>query len=238
MHTWTNMAAPDDPYRTGQQLYRRPCPMLAAFTVAPPADASHPTPAAIGIVYLPLHRTQMLAITEETLTFGFRAAGATCAAETPLLAAVADVDLLQARRHAAVLAGHRLPADLHLLRKHTAATATRGLAAVEGVWAERHTHRRGTATMIDSAEDLPAPGDLVERKPIRGHRSCRRLFAATADGHGVDRRPDGGTCSGHRPGLRPAPAAVPMARNGGHPPHDARERMGLLPPPHLNRLNC
>ena len=112
MHTWTNMAAPDDPYRTGQQLYRRPCPMLAAFTVAPPADASHPAPAAIGIVYLPLHRTQMLAIPEETLTFGFRAAGATRAAETPLLAAVADVDLLQARRHAAVLAGHRLPADL------------------------------------------------------------------------------------------------------------------------------
>jgi hypothetical protein len=95
------------------------------------------------------------------LTFGFRAASATGAAETPLLAAVADVDLLQARRHAAVLAGHSLPADLYLLRKHTAAaTATRGLAAVEEVWAERHTHRRGTATMIDSAEDLPAPGDL------------------------------------------------------------------------------
>jgi hypothetical protein len=136
--------------------------MLAAFTVAPPADASHPTPAATGIVYLPLHRTHTLAITEETLTFGFRAASATCAAETPLLAVVADVDLLQARRHAAVLAGHSLPADLHLLRKHTAATATRGLAAVEEGWAERHTHRRGTATMIDSAEDLPAPGDLVD----------------------------------------------------------------------------
>lgn len=162
MRTWTNMAAPDDPYRTGQQLYRRPCPMLAAFTVAPTADASHPTPAATGIVYLPLHRTHTLAITEETLTFGFRAASATCAAETPLLAAVADVDLLQARRHAAVLAGHSLPADLHLLRKHTAGTATRGLAAVEEIWAERHTHRRGTATMIDSAEDLSTPGDLVD----------------------------------------------------------------------------
>ena len=162
MHTWTNMAAPDDPYRTGQLLYRRPCPMLAAFTVARPADASHPAPAAIGIVYLPLHRTQMLAITEETLTFGFRAASATCAAETPLLAAVADVDLLQARRHAAVLAGHRLPADLHVLRKHMAGMAMRGLAAVAQDWADRHTHRRSTATMIDSAEDLPAPGGLAE----------------------------------------------------------------------------
>ena len=134
------MAAPDDPYRTGQQLYRRPCPMLAAFTVAPTADASnlvargnrHRVPAAApdphaghngGDVDLWVPRSQRHLRGRNTA-----------------LAAVADVDLMQARRHAAVLAGHSLPADLHLLRKHTV-DGTRGLAAVEEIWAERHTHR-------------------------------------------------------------------------------------------------
>ena len=35
MHVYTNMAWPDDPYRTGQQLYRRPAPRLAAFATWP-----------------------------------------------------------------------------------------------------------------------------------------------------------------------------------------------------------
>jgi hypothetical protein len=47
LHTWTNLARPGDPYGTGQQLYRRPCPKLAAFTVAP-AAIGRPVPAATG----------------------------------------------------------------------------------------------------------------------------------------------------------------------------------------------
>jgi hypothetical protein len=30
MRTWTNLPWPDDPYRTGQQLYRKPDSRLAA----------------------------------------------------------------------------------------------------------------------------------------------------------------------------------------------------------------
>jgi len=44
MLTWTNMTRPEDPYRTGQQLYRRPSPQLAAFTVTTPAGHGHSLP--------------------------------------------------------------------------------------------------------------------------------------------------------------------------------------------------
>jgi hypothetical protein len=65
-----------------------------------------------AIVYLPLHRSQAMSVTEQTLTFGFRAATTNHPADLPALAAVAGLDLMQARRHAAVLARHLLAADL------------------------------------------------------------------------------------------------------------------------------
>ena len=53
MEIYTNMAWPDDPYRTGQQLYPRPAPRLAAFTLeSSPARGSLMTTSA-AIVYLP-----------------------------------------------------------------------------------------------------------------------------------------------------------------------------------------
>ena len=57
MQIYTNMAWPDDPYRTGQQLYPRPAPRLAAFTVESSRARGSPTITSAAIVYLPLHRT-------------------------------------------------------------------------------------------------------------------------------------------------------------------------------------
>ena len=74
MQTWTNLAWPDDPYRTGQQLYRRPAPRLAAFTTWPAVTSGPAVPATTAVVYLPLHRTRPVTVTAQTLTFGFRAA--------------------------------------------------------------------------------------------------------------------------------------------------------------------
>lgn len=66
-------------------------------------------PAAVAVAYLPLHRTRAITVTEATLTFGFRAASTVDAENVRELAELADLDLMQARRHAAVLAGHYLP---------------------------------------------------------------------------------------------------------------------------------
>ena len=105
-------------------------------------------------MYLPLHRTKMMSVTEQTLTFGFRAASAGDSAGLPAVAAVADLDLMAARRHAAILAGYQLGHDLAALRQAPDAAGLRGLAAVEREWAGRGP-AAGRAAMFDCALDLP-----------------------------------------------------------------------------------
>ena len=53
------------------------------------------------------------------------------------MAAVADLDLMQARRHAAILTGYHLPNDLAALQQANGAAGLRGLAAVASDWASR-----------------------------------------------------------------------------------------------------
>jgi hypothetical protein len=154
MRTWTNLAWPDDPYRTGQQLYRRAGGRLAAFTTWPAVDAGRAVPATAAIVYLPLHRTRAVTVTGQTLTFGFRAASAGNPVEVSAVAAVADLDLMQARRHAAVLTGCHLGRDLAALLAADGVTGCRGLAAVAGEWDDR-SPAPGRAALFDCDLDLP-----------------------------------------------------------------------------------
>jgi hypothetical protein len=155
MLTWTNMTRPGDAYRTGQQLYRRPPGLLAAFAAGGALRGGRRRrPACCVLVYLPLHRTRPVAVTADTLAFGFRAAGITRVNEASALAAVADLDLMQARRHATTLAGHAPREDLTALQAD-AAGPVRGLSAARQAWAGRHKPVRGMALMIDTARDLP-----------------------------------------------------------------------------------
>lgn len=157
MQTWTNLPWPDDPYRTGQQLYRRPAGRLAAFTTWPAVAGGQAVPLTTAIVYLPLHRSKPVAVTGQTLAFGFRAISAGDPAELPAVAAVADLDLMQARRHAAVLAGYHLSQDLAALRPADGTTTRRGLAAVADDWADRR-EAAGRAALVDCDLDLPGAG--------------------------------------------------------------------------------
>jgi hypothetical protein len=161
MRTFTNLAWPDDPYRASQQLYRRPPPVLAAFTVMTVSRDGAAVPAAVAMVYLPLHRTRVTEVTEGTVSFGFRAAAAEdsdCLAE---LVALADLDLMQARRHALILAGHDLAAGLRGLRQAAPGLVTRGLAGVEAGWADRSARRCGEAVLSDISADLGGGHDMT-----------------------------------------------------------------------------
>jgi hypothetical protein len=163
MRTYTNTAWPGDPYRTGQQLYRRPAPRLAAFAAGPPAPASRLAPNSAAMVYLPLHRTRALAITEQTAVFGFHAASISGEAEAIALAQAADLDLMQARRHAAVLAGHLLTGDLDALRRLAGDAVLRGSTAVEQ---DHRAHRGapvpGKAMIFDYLIDVPGAASLEQ----------------------------------------------------------------------------
>jgi hypothetical protein len=168
MRAWTNMTWPDDPYRTGQQLHRRPAPRLAAFTSWPRlVRGDRLAPAAAAIVYLPLRRTGVVTVTGQTLAFGFRAAAVDDDADRAEVAAVADLDLMQARRHAAVLAGYLLADDLAALRRADGTTAWRGLAAVAGDWALRGP-AAGRAALLDCGLDLPGSPPLAQARQQSG----------------------------------------------------------------------
>lgn len=158
MYSYTNLAWSDDPYRASQQLYRRPGPMLAAFAVLPASPAEVRAPAAVAVAYLPLHRSHAVTVTEDTLAFGFCAAGTATDDGVPALASAADLDLLQARRHARFLAGYAFADSLRALHDAVPVPAARGLAAVEADWGRRQARTRGKATMIDVGD---GGGDLA-----------------------------------------------------------------------------
>jgi hypothetical protein len=163
MRTYTNLAWPEDPYRTGQQLYRRPPPRLAAVTMNRAGDGSRRLAClSVAIVYLPLHRTKTLTVTGQTVAFGFHAASIAGTAEAPGLARLAGLDLLQARRHAAVLTGHMLGDDLTALRNLAGDLVPRGIVALEREWADRHDPASGKAAMLDCGLDLPGGAPLAE----------------------------------------------------------------------------
>ena len=174
MRTYTNMAWPDDPYRTGPQLYPRPGPRLASFATGPPPAHRAQAARSAAIVYLPLHRTRPLAVTGPTLTFGFRAASITGQAEADDLAALADLDLIQARRHAAILTGCMLSRTLADLQRR-AGTTLRGLSAVQQEWAGRHALARGRAAMFDCPFDLPGQPFLED--------ACQRACLTAGPGY-------------------------------------------------------
>jgi hypothetical protein len=162
MRTYTNLAWPEDPYRTGQQLYRRPPPRLAAVTMSRAGGGSRVACQSVAIVYLPLHRTKTLTVSGQTVAFGFHAASATGTSEAPALARQAGLDLLQARRHAAVLTGHMLGEDLTALRNLAGDLVPRGIAALEGEWADRRDPASGKAAMLDCGLDLPGGASLPD----------------------------------------------------------------------------
>jgi hypothetical protein len=171
MRIYTNLAWPEDPYRTGQQLYRRPPLRLAAVTIGRAGGGSRVACHSVAIVYLPLHRTKTLTITGHTVAFGFHAAAT--ASEAPALARLVGLDLLQARRHAAVLTGHMLGEDLTALRNLAGDLVPRGIVALEREWADRHSPAHGKAAMLDCGLDLPGGASLAE--------ACRqaRIIAST-----------------------------------------------------------
>jgi len=180
MRVFTNLAWPDDPYRASQQLYARPSPMLAAFAVMPPGRVAFAAPAAVAVAYLPLHRTRVLTVTEDTLAFGFRAASTADADGIPGLAEAADLDLMQARRHARFLAGSALPPDLQMLREAAPGLAARGLAAVEASWADRQTHPRGRSAAV-AATCASMNGSSTARGIAGDPGIAEQLAAAAAE---------------------------------------------------------
>ncbi|MEX5636404.1 hypothetical protein [Parafrankia sp. FMc2] len=154
MREATNLGWADTPFGAERRPFAERTPLLAAFTVLSHAA----TPGAMGAVYLRLPRGHTLTVTEATLRFGFHAVAAEEPAEGPTVAARLDALLVQARRRAAILAGHRFADDL--ARLAAASESTRGITALAAAW-PGPTTQPGLARLHDTAHG-PTPAALHE----------------------------------------------------------------------------
>ncbi len=209
MREATNLGWAETPFGAARRPFAERTPRLAAFSVV---FTDRFSPAVAGAVYLRLPRGRLLAVLDTTLRFGFHAVAAQETADVPAVVATVDGLLVQARRQAAVLAGHRFAGELSLLTAAAGGRPTRGITAVAAAWGEEENPERGLSLLHDTAEwagpatlaDLCAhhhlhgldrsPGDhtteaassLAVPDPLRqvvGHALAIALIAARNTGH-------------------------------------------------------
>jgi hypothetical protein len=158
MHEATNLSWTDTPFGGARRPFADRTPLLAAFSI----NATDHSPTGAAAVYLPLPHTRALTVTDSTVRFGFHALAAEEPSEAAAVAAAVDALLVQARRQAAILAGHRLGDQLAAL---TAASAdagqpTRGITAVRAAW-HSQPWERGLARLHDIGPQ-PGPAALAD----------------------------------------------------------------------------
>ncbi|MCM3883098.1 hypothetical protein [Frankia sp. R82] len=156
MRKASNLNWADTPFGGARRPFADRTSLLAAFSVT----ATDSSPAAAAAVYLPLPRARSLTVTDTTVRFGFHALAAEEPAETPAVVASVDALLVQARRQAAILAGHRLGDQLAALTAVGTGQATRGIAAVRDAW-HGQPLERGVARLHDTSSQ-PGPATLAD----------------------------------------------------------------------------
>ncbi|MFI7553535.1 hypothetical protein ACIBQ2_27785 [Micromonospora sediminimaris] len=162
MREYTNLQWPEAPFGADQRPFGRQRDMLAAFALAwANLPGEGPLPVAAATVYLGVRRHgSAYEVGEESLSIGFRADVVEDRTEIPALLRLTDRALTRARRHAAILAGHRLGDDLSRMAT-LSAVPLRGAAGVLAAWVNRAAKQRGMALMVDtSVEASDAGADL------------------------------------------------------------------------------
>jgi hypothetical protein len=184
---FTNLAWPEVPFGADQRPFGAASDMLAAATVewAPQRDGE-PVPVAVTTVYLRARRHGSVhEVDDDSLAVGFRATVAERPGDLPALVGVLDRALTRARRHAIILAGHRLDADLSRLQE-LSEVPLRGADGVIRAWAQRDTRERGVALMIDTAVEAHPVADALGftlaalPAPIPNTPSCAGALAREA----------------------------------------------------------
>lgn len=159
MRDYTNLQWPEAPFGADQRPFGHRSDMLTAFAMdwTTRVDAG-PLPVAAATVYLRVRRYGIAyQVGEDSLCLGFRATVIDDSADIPALLGTLDRALTRARRHAAILAGHRLGDDLTRMAE-LSAVPLRGAAGVLAAWANRAVKERGLALMLDTANEARATG--------------------------------------------------------------------------------
>jgi hypothetical protein len=184
---YTNLQWPEAPFGVDHRPGRLPSDMLAAFALGWTTPFAAAVPVAAATVYLRIRRLgTAYHVTENSMAFGFRIAVIESLAELSDLIRLFDRGLTRSRRHAAILAGHRLGDDLTRL----AALSTvplRGVAGVSAGWTYRSVKDRGIALMVDTSVEGNNSGAELDTlleppvaAPVPHTRACGAELARTA----------------------------------------------------------
>lgn len=163
MREVTNLQWPEAPFGAERRPFGKHTDMLAAFAVewADRPDAE-PLPVGAATVYLRVRKhSSALDIGPDTLPIGFRAAVIDNAADVPDLLALVDRALTRARRHAVIVAGHRLDSDLNRMTA-LSSVPMRGAAGILAAWADRNNQERGVAVMVDTDAEARTVGAALD----------------------------------------------------------------------------
>lgn len=171
MREMTNLGWPDTPYGADKRPVAKAVHLVTGMAMQWAADGQDAVPVSAAAAFLPIHRTRLAAVHADTLHFGFRIAVAGHGRDDSAgMLRFVDRILVQGRRHAAALAWHSYADDLHSMRT-LARERLPGVMSVGEAWMDRTRRERGTAPLVDTAEDL---GD------------CAGPIADAAHRHGID----------------------------------------------------
>ncbi|MFC7280168.1 hypothetical protein ACFQS1_39945 [Paractinoplanes rhizophilus] len=159
MREYTNLQWPETPFGAEQRPFGRQWDMLTACTLEWTTETDGGMlPVASSFVYLRVrkHGTAQ-AVSEDTLSIGFRAIVIDDPAHVRDLLTVTERELSGARRLGVILAGHALSRDLTRMTA-LSATPLRGAIEVEAAWTRRDVKQRGAAVMVDTAVEAAETG--------------------------------------------------------------------------------
>jgi hypothetical protein len=147
MREATNLGWTDTPFGAARRPFADRTPLLVAFSIY--ATATSPAAAA---VYLRLPRGRTLQVSDTSLRFGFHGIAAEGPDEDAAVTTLIDALLVQARRQAAIVAGHCFTDELASLTASGGGQATRGISAVSREWKDGGPGR-GLARLHDTANE-------------------------------------------------------------------------------------
>lgn len=177
MRDFTNLAWPETPFGANQRPYGRRAHMLAAVDVIWGHESGRPIPRCASVVYLRVQPTCTLSVTPVVLPIGFRATVLETTTDLDELLEVFDRALVRARRHAYLLAGHRLERQLNGLALLSPVRRP-GIATVLATsWSD--VRARGMARLHGISDDLTnAAVDVdLDTEPSLDDRSAVTIAA-------------------------------------------------------------
>ena len=152
MRVLSNLLWPQTPYGADKRPYGHRTQLLTGAAMQWVDAGEAAVPASVAAVFVPVKRTRSVHVTSQTLHFGYWLAVSERDSDALDLLRGLDNIVVQGRRHSAGIAWHGFADDLHVTQVLTSERLP-GFEALGKMWGDRARRERGTAPVVDTAED-------------------------------------------------------------------------------------